>query len=139
MPRHMSVAETERAVIARWKTATRRLGWWTDKNGKRLLHPGDHLLLVRKSMGRKRPDGTVEPLVVLAEVEVTDVYRERLAMISDEHVYREGVPFHKWEPFSDGGTLAYRVAWARWYAHTFRCEMSDDVTVIEWRYLDGAS
>jgi len=54
--RLMSVALTEDAVRARAKTVTRRLGWL-------FLRPYDRLTLCRKVMGRKRRDGTIEPLV----------------------------------------------------------------------------
>ena len=46
MSRLMSVSHTERAVVERRKTVTRRLGW-------RFLKPGDHLTLCRKVMGRR--------------------------------------------------------------------------------------
>lgn len=62
MPRLMSVTLTERAVVERRKTVTRRLGWG-------FLKAGDRLTLVRKAMGRRRPDGTVEPLVLVTRVE----------------------------------------------------------------------
>lgn len=45
MSRLMSVALTERAVIERRKTVTRRLGWV-------FLKPGDRLTLCRKVMGQ---------------------------------------------------------------------------------------
>ncbi len=60
MSRLMSCAETEQAVVDRLKTETRRLGWWEDKNGRRLLHPGDRLTLVRKAMGRRRKDALAD-------------------------------------------------------------------------------
>ena len=52
MPRLMSVSLTEQAVVERRKTVTRRLGWWEDRNGRRLLKPGDRLTLCRKVRGR---------------------------------------------------------------------------------------
>ena len=136
----MSVTETEQAVIDRTKLCTRRLGWWTDKNGRRLLHPGDRLTLVRKSMGRRRADGTLEPLVRLAEVEVTDVYRERLLAITEADIALEGV-----DPAKPALARQYaafpgdpRRAWAVWFARTMGCRLSDDVTVIRWRYVEPA-
>ena len=42
-------------------------------------------------MGRRRPDGTVEPLVRLARVHVESVGWQRLDAISPESVAREGV------------------------------------------------
>lgn len=134
MPRLMSVAYTEQAVIERRKTVTRRKGWWIDKNGKRLLHEGDRLTLCRKVMGRKKG----EPLVRVAEVEVVDVRREVLGTLlwpgywphgedaydSDEMI-REGFPCLDpaafiWTYFEDAQGM----------------DVYDDVTRIEWRYLD---
>lgn len=112
MSRLMSVALTERAVVERRKTVTRRLGW-------KFLKPGDTLTLCRKVMGRKKG----ESLVRLAEVEVVDVRRERLDAITDEDAAREGMP-----------------ADAEWFVAFFtehmKCKPSDEVTRIEWRYLD---
>lgn len=126
MPRLMSVALTERAVRDRQKTVTRRLGWWEDKHGRRILKPGDRLTLCRKVMGRNAG----EPLVRICDVEVVDVRRERLDAITPGEVAREG--FH--------------IAWAEdqvaWFLAFFcehmRCESSTEVTRIEWRYLDEA-
>lgn len=115
MPRLMSVALTEQAVLERRKTVTRRLGWAD-------LQPGTRLTLCRKVMGRKPG----EPLVRLAEVEVVDVRRELLNIIDEDDVAREGFP-----------------DWAPWQFVDFYCDrMGVDpyvvVTRIEWRYLDGA-
>lgn len=134
MSRLMSCAETEQAVLDRTKTETRRLGWWEDTNGRSLLDPGDRLTLVRKAMGRKRRDGTVEPLVRLAEVEVTSVHREPLFMLTEDGVDAEGVDPAKYAPYLTAG-VSRRLAWVSWFAVTMRCEIDDDVTVIRWRYL----
>lgn len=123
MPRLMSVALTEDAVRSRQKTVTRRLGWWEDKNGRRILQPGDRLTLVRKSMGRKAG----EPLVCIANVEVVSVTRERLDAITDDEVNREG----------------FRPLTALWFVDFFceemRCKPDVEVTRIEWRYLSDVT
>ena len=122
MSRLMSVAFTEQAVIERRKTVTRRQGWWEDKNGKRLLHPGDHLTLCRKVMGRKAG----EPLVRLAEVEVVDVSRVPLLTgLSQEDVEREGFP----------GMLPYDFV-KEFFVDAQGINAWEAVTRIEWRYLD---
>lgn len=118
MPRLMSVSLTEEAVAARAKTVTRRLGW-------KFLQPGDQLTLCRKVMGRRHPDGTVDPLVRLADVEVVSVRREPLAAITPDDVRAEGIH-----------TTATPSEWARWYASTMGCQPDTIVTRIEWRYLD---
>lgn len=120
MPRLMSVALTEAAVVDRSKTVTRRLYWGTAK-------PGMRLTLVRKAMGRKRKDGTVEPLVRLAEVEVVSVRREPLNAITDDDVAREGFP---------GQTAAEFVAF---FTKHMKCEPDRRVARIEWRYLEDGT
>lgn len=114
----MSVALTEDAVRERRKTVTRRLGWAT-------LKPGTHLTLCRKVMGRRRPDGSVGPLVRIAEVEVVDVRREPLDAITQDDVEREG----------------FRSASPQWFVDFFceamRCTPATEVTRIEWRYIGG--
>lgn len=118
MPRLMSVAATTDAVVARTKTETRRLGWeW--------LMPGVDLDLCRKVQGRRRADGTVEPLERLARVHVWQTGRERLDSITQESVDREGVPgVHTPEAF------------VRFYCLAFGCTPDTMVTVIRWDYLD---
>ena len=113
MPRLMSVALTEQAVVERRKTVTRRLGW-------KFLKAGDRLTLCRKVMGRKKG----ETLVRLAEVEVVDVRREPLYRIDLADVRREG--FDDMLP-SD---------FIEFFVKHMRCHISDEVTRIEWRYLD---
>ena len=112
MPRLMSVALTEAAVVERRKTVTRRLGWTFAK-------PGDRITLCRKVMGRRKG----EPLVRLADVELVSVRRERLCEITPEDVKREGFDLDV-EAFIDFFTEHMRtVRWER-------------VTRLEWKYLD---
>lgn len=131
MSRLMSVAMTTDAVIERRKTVTRRKGWWLDKSGRRLLHVGDTLTLCRKVQGRKPG----EPIERLAEVEVVDVRRELLGAICPQHydsteyglreVAREGFPGMSPVSFVD-----------RFFADAQGIFCPDEVTRIEWRYLD---
>lgn len=121
MSRLMSVALTEQAVVERRKTVTRRLGW-------AFLKPGDRLTLCRKVQGRRRRDGTVEPLVRLAEVEVVSVGRQHLLEITADDVSAEGFP--GWTPQQFIG----------WYCETVRgAYVRMWLTRIEWRYLDGVA
>lgn len=126
MSRLMSVSHTEQAVVERRKTVTRRLGWT-------FLKPGDRLTLCRKVMGRK-PD---EPLVRLAEVEVTSVRRERLSDVTVEDVAAEAVPAAAFDA-ADHGAGCVTGCWAEWFARTMGLGDNVDgwVTRIEWRYLD---
>lgn len=126
MARLMSVALTEKAVVERRKTVTRRLGW-------RFLKPGDRLTLCRKVMGRRKGD----PLVRLADVEVVSVRRERLWDITDDDIAREGVddPEVFEDVYDDGQPTTG--AWVQWFCEQMDCMPDDHVTRIEWRYLDG--
>lgn len=114
--RLMSVALTEQAVVERRKTVTRRLGWT-------FLQPGDRLQLVRKSMGRRRADGTVEPLVRLAVVEVASVTRIPLTLMSKCDTRREGFPALSPDEF------------VVFFTKAMRCRPETIVTRIAWRYL----
>jgi hypothetical protein len=133
MSRLMSVAFTEQAVVERRKTVTRRKGWWLDKRGRRILYAGDHLTLCRKVMGRKPG----EPLIRLAEVEVVSVYREPLCAVMGPYVI--GVdgdttwPEMVAEGFPD---LDPRIFMQRYFVEAQGIGVMDDVTRIEWRYLD---
>lgn len=134
MSRLMSVAFTEQSVVERRKTVTRRKGWWEDKNGRRLLKPGDRLTLCRKVMGRKPG----EPLVRLAEVEVVSVRREPLFAVAGPYVINEdgSVTFPEMvaEGFPDMAPVDFML---RYFIDAQGIKAMDDVTRIEWRYLDG--
>jgi hypothetical protein len=128
MSRLMSVAFTEDAVRARTKTVTRRKGWWTDKNGRRILVPGERLTLCRKVMGRKPG----EPLVRIAEVEVVSVRREPLRdVVLPGELTAEGFP--EWDtPDDSWGALEF----VERFFTPQGIDPLDDVTRIEWHYLD---
>lgn len=127
----MSVSMTADAVIERRKTVTRRKGWT-------FLRPGDRLTLCRKVQGRKPG----EPLVRLAEVEVVSVAREPLweltrrdyattyppapTAYASREVAREGFPGMDPAEFVE-----------RFFLVAQGMKADDEVTRIEWRYLDG--
>lgn len=116
MPRLMSVALTEDAVIARTKTVTRRLGW-------RFLWPGDRIQLTGKVMGRRKGD----PLERYALVEIVDVRREPLRAITADDIDREGVNTHMTP-----------TEWVAWFCENMKCTPDTEITRIEWRYLQPA-
>ena len=141
MPRLMSVAMTADAVIERRKTVTRRTGWL-------FLKPGDRLTLCRKVQGRKPG----EPLVRLAEVEVVSVDREPLAALTDLSVW---AAHYDGRPWYDG-VKSFWDLWRaaemeregfpgmdpavfvrRYFVESQGLSPADEVTRIEWRYLDG--
>jgi hypothetical protein len=127
----MSVALTEQAVRERRKTVTRRIGWTN-------LKPGDRLTLCRKVMGRKRADGTVEPLIRIAEVEVVGVRREQLWDLTDLDIARECVdPQLFWEHDTVTGQPT-QATWVAWFCEQMGVQPDTWVTRIEWRYLDEA-
>lgn len=136
MSRLMSVAFTEQAVVERRKTVTRRKGWWEDKNGRRILKPGDHLTLCRKVMGRKPG----EPLVRLAEVEVVTVCRQPLCAVAAPYVAHPDGSVTYPEMVAEGFPEMdpNEFMW-RYFTDAQGIGVMDDVTRIEWRYLDGAS
>lgn len=122
MPRLMSVSLTEPQVRARRKTVTRRDGWWEDKNGKRMLKPGDRLTLVRKAMGLRKG----EHVERITDVEVISVRRERLDAITQAEVIAEGFP---------GKNPVWFTAF---FCGSHKgCTPETIVTRIEWRYLDA--
>jgi hypothetical protein len=103
-------------VRARSKTVTRRMGWL----GAR---PGQRLTGVEKAMGLKKG----QRQVVLCEIEIVSVRRERVDAITADDVAREGFP--DW-------TAAQFVAF---FCDGHRCKPSDVCTRIEYRYLDEAA
>lgn len=124
----MSVAMTTDAVIERRKTVTRRKGWWLDKNGRRLLKPGDTLTLCRKVQGRKPG----EPIERLAEVVVWDVRREPL-----DDLWTGNTDYGAREVAAEGFPgMDPRVFWSRFFWEAQGIPETDEVTRIEWRYLD---
>lgn len=130
MPRLMSVAHTTDSVRNRTKTVTRRLGWAS-------LRPGEVITLCPKVMGRRRGDGTVEPLVRLCDVEVVSVRREPLSWIDDADVVAEGVPVEVFDVLDADTEQPPPWEWVRWFAASMGCGPHDIVTRIEFRYLDG--
>lgn len=112
---------TADAVVERRKTVTRRKGWL-------FLRPGDTLTLCRKVQGRK----SGEPLDRLAEVTTVTIRRERLdTLLLDSdygwaEVEREGFP----------GMCPWAFV-ARFFIDAQGIEPQEEVTRIEWRYLDG--
>lgn len=120
MPRLMSVAFTEAAVRERRKTVTRRKGW-------QFLKPGDRLTLCRKVMGRKKG----EPLERIVDVEVVSVRREPLCAIAGDASDLGAAELAR-EGFTDIDHIEF---WLRYFAPQ-GIGLMDDVTRIEWRYLD---
>ena len=134
MSRLMSVAMTADAVIERRKTVTRRKGWWLDKNGRRLLHVGDTLTLCRKVQGRKPG----EPIERLAEVEVVSVRREPLCAIAGPYAYDGSGGLVYPEVVAEGFLDMHPAEFMERFFVPQGVAPMDEVTRIEWRYLDDA-
>lgn len=129
MARLMSVALTEQAVRERRKTVTRRAGW-------SFLRAGDQLELCRKVMGRRRG----EPLVRICMVEVLDVRQERLSSITAADVLAEGFTTDELAPFTcaeDPDEDEIGRAFCRFFVEHMGGGIHQQVTRIEWRYLDS--
>ena len=126
----MSVAFTEQAVRDRTKTVTRRKGWWLDKNGRRLVKPGDRITLCRKVMGRKKG----EPLDRICDVEIVSVRREPLRRLTDDLDY--GFAETTREGFPEGRPAHFPSWFIERYFTSQGINPDDFVTRIEWRYLD---
>lgn len=134
MPRRMSVAMTQQQCRDRTKTVTRRKGWWLDKHGRHLVKAGDHLVLVDRVMGFKKG----ERATVLAEVEVVSVRRESLRVLADwcgDDEYREQCAEIRREGF-DPARIGPAAFVYRYFVKAQGMSFDDDVTRIEWRYLD---
>lgn len=132
MSRLMSVAYTEQAVLERRKTVTRRLGWWEDKHGRRLVKPGDTVTLCRKVMGRKHG----EPLVRLVDVELLDIRRERLDALTDPLLYLHpeyGRVEMELEGFPEMDPTEFV---ERFFVAAQSTSPRAMVTRIQWHYLD---
>lgn len=123
----MSVAFTERAVIERRKTVTRRTGWWQDRNGRRLAKPGDTVRLCRKVMGRKPG----EPLVDIALVRLADLRREPLSRLLDDPAYGAAEMIHEGFPGMDPADFI-----DRYFVVEQGVGIHEDITRIRWVYLD---
>jgi hypothetical protein len=89
-----------------------------------MLKPGDRLTLCRKVMGRRKG----EPLERLAEVEVVSVMRE---MLIDIHR-------HPGDAASEGFPDMTPHQFVEFFERTFKVHRNDEITRIEWRYLDAA-
>ena len=122
MSRLMSVAFTEQAVRDRRKTVTRRKGWLFAK-------PGDRITLCRKVMGRKKG----EPLERIVDVEIVSVRREPLLALTMDYTYGQH------EVILEGflGDLDPVDFVDRYFVDAQGMKPEDEVTRIEWRYLDG--
>jgi len=118
MPKLMSVAATTASVRDRTKTVTRRMNWWEDKHGRRLLAAGDIVTLCEKVQGRKHG----EPIVRICDVEIVSLRREPLNSITRSDVIAEG--FLDMTP----------VEFLDLFIDINGCQPDAMVTRIEWRY-----
>lgn len=80
MPRNISFALTTGQFRDKTKTVTRRVGW-------KFLKPGTILMGCEKVQGIKKGG-----LVRLGLIEVVDVRREKLSLIDQDDVIKEGFP-----------------------------------------------
>lgn len=118
---NISVALTEKQVLAREKDVTRRLGWLK-------LKPGTVLQPVRKSQGLKKGETVTK---IGGPIRVVDVRREPLRRLLDDQAYglaevvREGFPGLMPQQF---------VAFFR--ASHRQVDIDEPLTRIEFEYLE---
>jgi hypothetical protein len=136
--KHISFAMTKPQVRRREKTVTRRTGW------VRLPKPGTLLQGVEQGQGLKAGE-TVQKMCV---VRVVDARREPLRRMTDDPVYgaeecrKEGFP--EMTPaefvafFCEGHRIKEWQGWPELCDRTRRCTPDDDVTRIEFDYVDQA-
>ena len=79
--RHMSFSQTTPQFLDDTKDITRRLGWY-------FLKAGDLVMAVEKGQGLKKG----EKVKRLGVIEIISVRRERMDVITDADVVREGYP-----------------------------------------------
>lgn len=135
--RNMSFALTTQQILHRTKTVTRRIGW-------EYLKPGDLLQAIEKGQGLKAGEKARK----LAVIRVKDVRRERLDELlgpnfayGNEEVVREGFPDATPAGFIYMFVCSHRVpdyADSMGRIHYRRCEASDEVTRVEFEYVDEA-
>lgn len=111
--RRMSFSLTTPQFLDGTKSVTRRMGWL-------FLKAGSHVLAVEKAQGLKLG----ERQVVLGEIEITSVRRERLHRITQREVVREG--------FADWGVGEF----IRMFCRANRCQPWDEVTRIEFQHVE---
>lgn len=92
------------------KDVTRRIGWWN-------LKPGDRLMAVKKSQGRKKG----EPIERLGEIEVVSACKELLHAISQDDCRREGFPEMRPTDFVE------------MFSREMKCEPWQEVNRIEFK------
>lgn len=113
MPRNMSFRLTERQILDRTKTVTRRLGW-------KFLKAGDVVHAVDRSMGL----GKGQSPRFLARLRIVSVRREELWKCTDEDATREGYPEESGVDFVER------------FAFHMGIRPGDLVTRIEFEYLE---
>lgn len=122
--RLMSFMLTTEQVRRREKTVTRRMGW-------KDLKPGTLLCAVEKGMGLRKG----QTVVRLGVIRVVDVRREPLdRMLQEAASY--GVDEVRKEGFAHHPEKSFPAAFVKFFCDTHGCESADDVTRIEFEYVD---
>jgi hypothetical protein len=137
--RHISFAMTKPQVRRREKTVTRRTGW------ERLPEPGTCLQGIEQGQGLKAGE-TVKKMDV---IRVVDARREPLRRMTDDPAYgaeecrKEGFPEMTPEAFVAFFCAGHRIKeigeWPEHRVTTRRCTPDDDVTRIEYEYVDPSA
>ena len=110
--RNISFAYTKEQFLNGTKDVTRRTGWKDLKSGQRLM-------AVEKSQGLAKG----EKIFRLGGIEILSASRERLRMINQTDVIREGFP--SWTPDQ----------FIEFYCKANKCTCDDEVTRIEFKRI----
>ena len=123
--RNMSFIHTQPQFRARTKTVTRRRGWTG-------LKAGDVLRGVEKGQGLKKGE-KIKPLGL---IRVVDVRTEPLRRMIDDTDY--GFAECALEGFKDHPQYGWPSVFVEWFASSHGCTIDDEVTRIQYEYIDGA-
>lgn len=126
MPRNISFALTTDQIRDRTKTVTRRLGW-------EFLKPGDILCACVKCMGLK-PGEQIERLGL---IRVVDVRRERLSLMTTRIEY--GFQETTKEGYPVGTAKHIPSAFVAMFCRAMKCDPNDEVTRIEFEYVEEST
>lgn len=122
--RNISFALTTEQVRAQTKTVTRRVGW-------RWLNPGTLLQPVMKGQGIPK-GGTVERIG--GPIRVVSVRRESLSALTYDLDY--GFAEVAREGFADHPQKRFPSAFVEFFTMSHGCSAADEVTRIEFEYVE---
>ena len=128
MPRNMSFSLTTEQVRNRTKTVTRRVNWWKNKRGQRIIQQGDIVNACVKCMGLQ-PGESIERI---CQIRIRKVTRERLRVL----IVNE--PYGNAEAIREGFPELGGVGFASMFCEHMGGGLDQTVTRIEFEYVKEA-